>query len=69
MSPLTEGGGDILIYPLFSSALALVLALACACSCERDIFLRMKVRIPKFGTLIGLIKTSDEFEDGPSETP
>ena len=23
MSPLTEGGGDILIYPLFSSALAL----------------------------------------------
>ena len=29
----------------------------------------MKVRIPKFGTLIGLIKTSDEFEDGPSRTP
>ena len=30
MSPLTEGGGDILIYPLFSSALALASALACA---------------------------------------
>ena len=29
----------------------------------------MNVRIPKFGTLIGLIKTSDEFEDGPSRTP
>ena len=29
----------------------------------------MKVRIPKFKTLIGLIKTSDEFEDGPSGTP
>jgi len=37
-------------------------------SCERDIFLRVNVKIPKFGRLIGLIKTSDVFEDGPSRT-
>jgi len=28
----------------------------------------MKVTIAKFGMLICLIKTLDEFEDGPSET-
>ena len=37
-------------------------------SCERDIFLRVRVIISKFGMLIGLIKTSDEFEDEPSGT-
>jgi len=29
---------------------------------------RMKVRISKFGKLIGLIRTLDEFKDGPSVT-
>jgi len=29
----------------------------------------MKVRISKFGMLIGLMKTMDEFEDWPSGRP
>ena len=29
----------------------------------------MKVRIPKFRSLIGVIKPANEFEDGPSGTP
>ena len=37
-------------------------------ACKHDYLLMMKVKIANFGMLIGLIKTSDEFQEEHSGT-